>query len=67
MYDVYGEACFSLKKKIYKWAKLGCATISLSWKWKKKKLSGKEKVLGAVVSKEGYTTSFLVYERTHHY
>ena len=30
-------------------------------------LSGKEKVLGAVISKEGYAENLLSHERTHHY
>ena len=32
MCDVYGEGCFSKKKNLYKWAKHGFASMSLSWK-----------------------------------
>ena len=62
MCDVYGEACFR-KKYVYKWAKHGFTTVSSSQSiihgieilWH----SGKEKVLGTVVNKEGHADAVL--------
>ena len=65
--------CWSmfLSKYVYKEAEHGFVTASLIKKtinveetyW----LSGKEKVLGTAVSKEGHADSHLGHERTHHY
>ena len=35
--------------------------------WSKNILSGKEKVLGTAISKEGHANSVQGHERTHHY
>ena len=67
--DVYEETCFS-QKNVYKWVKQRFATMSLSWKDSPLSgnmlLSGKEKVPGAAVGKEGHADrSFYVLEPYH--
>ena len=69
MCDVCKEACFE-SKNVYKWVK----HVLLLWVWIKKTvhgaethwLSGKAKVPGTSVSKEGNADSLLRYEKTHH-
>ena len=67
MCDLYGEACFS-QKIFTNWQHMA---LSL-WAWVQKTvcgvetLSGKEKISGAIVSKEGYADSLLEHERIHH-
>ena len=60
MCNMYRDVCFS-QKDIYNWVKHGFATtvhgVETHW------LSGKEKVLGTEVSKEGHADSVLVYEK----
>ena len=66
-----GEPCFSKKKKeVYKWTKYGYTTVNPSSKdstSRKNTLSGKGKVPGAVVKKEGHASKFLGHRKTHGY
>ena len=51
-----------IKKNVYKWAKHGFFTISMSQKddqWSGNILTGKEKVPGVAVSKEDHADSLL--------
>ena len=54
-------------KKVYKWAKHGFATPSFCWKGSWLSGLGKKKVPSIMVSKEGYTDSFLGHEMTNLY
>ena len=66
MCTVYEEACFS-QKNPNKWIKHEFTTTNLSRKdshWCRNSLSCKEKVMDAVISKEGHADIFLVHERT---
>ena len=66
--DMYGEACFSKKKKLYKWAKHVFAIISLTVHGRKRYwLSSKEKVSAARVSKEDRANILFGHERIYHY
>ena len=56
MCDVYGKACFSLKMFTNG---LNIGLLLRAWMG--------EKILGAVLIKEGYVDSLLEYEKTHHY
>ena len=60
---MYMEEYVFVKKHVYKWAKNGLANMRLSQKdspWSNNTLSGKEKVLGAVVNKEEHADSLLM-------
>ena len=56
--DVYWEAYFT-QRNLNKWAKHRFITKSLSQKMETHWLTGKEKVLGTAVSKDGYSDSVL--------
>ena len=70
MCDVYGDACFRVKY-ICKYDKPGF--LQKAWvektvyRVKTLRVSGKENVLGTVVSKIGYVGCLLGHKRTHHY
>ena len=72
MCNVHWEACFTKEKKMFTHG-LNMSLPLQAWVGKSvhevetHRLSGKEKVLGAVVSKEGHADSLLGHERTHHY
>ena len=66
----FTEECMICKEKnvlvlknLYEWTKLSFATMSLSRKGWKPSFSGKEKITGATVSKEGHADNLLGHER----
>ena len=70
MCDVWRKTCFSQKMftnrlniglLLWDWMEKTVHRVETHW------LSSKEKVLGAVVSKEGHADSVLGHEKTHHY